>query len=123
MPGKKSRRSSLEIIEAEIQLAAVNRVDPNLQLGEGETVQTYAEAIAQAQRELEAYHQAAEALAAQRIKLKAAKKKVRSLTSRILAAVAFAFGKESTQYTMVGGIRPSEIKRSAPTKKESGQAA
>jgi hypothetical protein len=77
MPERKSRRTSPEIEQAEIQLATIiNRIDPNLQLGEGETTQTYADAIANAQQELEAYP-AAEALEAQRIKLKAAEKKVR----------------------------------------------
>lgn len=123
MPGKKSRRTSAEIEKAEIQLAAINRIDPNLFLGKGDSAKTYAEAIAAAQRELDAYHAAAEALEAQRIALKEAEKKVRAITAKVLAAVALAFGKESPEYTMVGGVRPSEIKRNGNSKKEDDQAA
>jgi hypothetical protein len=121
MPGKKSRRGSTEIQKAEVQLATIKRIDPNLQLGQGDSPQTYEDAIAEAHRELIAYHEAAEALETRRIALKAAEKKVKSITVKILAAIALAFGKESPQYSMVGGVRPSEIKRNGNAKKDDEQ--
>jgi hypothetical protein len=117
MSGQKARRISPTIQKAEIQMAAIQRIDPNLRLGQGDSIETYAQTISEAQRQLDAYNLAAEALEAQRIALKESEKKVHAVNVKVLASVALEFSKESPQYSMVGGVRPSEIKRTARVSK------
>jgi hypothetical protein len=117
MATQKPRRISPTIQKAEIQMAAIKRIDPNLRLGQGDSIETYAQEIAEAQRQLEAFNLAAEVLEAQRIALKESEKRVHAVNVKVLASVALEFGKESPQYSMVGGVRPSEIKRAPRIRK------
>ncbi|WP_417910036.1 hypothetical protein [Candidatus Electronema sp. PJ] len=110
------RKSSQVIAQAQQRAANLKAIDSNLDLGNDLTVATLANEIAEVQAALDAYNgQLAQADALGNY-FKAAEKKLRSLSSRMLAGVGVKYGKDSSQYEMAGGTRTSEITRSSKPK-------
>ena len=105
------RKTSKILTEAQTRLANMQGIDPNLDLGNGLTLAAYADEIAANQKQLDDYNaQLAKADAAGN-DFKAGEKNLRTLSSRMLAAVGVKYGKDSNEYEMAGGTRTSERKK------------
>ena len=114
------RRTSGVIQNAQTRAANLKAIGGTLNLGNGLTVVSLEAEIAAAQALLEAYNvKLAEADAAKNT-LQAKEKELKTLSSRLLAAVGVVYGKDSNEYEQAGGTRVSEIVRSVPMPKSGG---
>ena len=105
------RRTSPKVEEAQLRAASLEAIDPALDLGNGLTLAAFRTEITAAQALLDAYNtKLAEADAALNT-LQAKEKALKTLTSRMLAAVGVKYGKDSNEYEQAGGTRTSEIRR------------
>jgi hypothetical protein len=102
---------SAKLEAAEIKLNAVKGIDSEMEFSPGVTVATYAEAVEVTRQRLDAYNEALAVLERERLALREAEKGLQAITVKVLPAIALKHGKESSQYSMVGGVRPSEQKR------------
>lgn len=111
------KKNSLVIAAAQKRAAALQSIDPALDLGGGLTLAAYQQAIQTAQQTLDNYNallsQVDEALNTfQRVE-----RELANWSERMLAGVAARFGRDSSEYEKAGGKRKSEIKRRPRTKK------
>ena len=114
MPLKKNRSDA--IVRAESRVASLSSINKNLDLGNGLTISAYRDSIGGAKTALEVYNSKVSELAALRTDLGKQEEDLNDLTSRMLAAVAVKFSKESDEYQQAGGTRKSA--RKSPTRKK-----
>jgi hypothetical protein len=114
MPREKKTSSTVE--KAEQRLASLQSIDPTLDLGRGLTIQAFTEAIDNARRRVAAYNTTLSHLDADRVAMEDAEKIVRDLSEKMFLGVAFAYGKDSREYEMAGGVRKSQRKRPTRSK-------
>jgi uncharacterized protein YciW len=106
------RKTSKVIADAHQRAANLKSISPTLDLGNGLTLANYTDKITSAQAALDAYNiQLAQADGLGN-DFKAEEKEMRTLSTRMLAAVGVKYGKDSNEYEMAGGTRTSEIERS-----------
>jgi len=108
----RQKRNSNVLQVAQVRAAAIESIGPSLDLGNGLTVENYRAAIDNLQTMLDNYNTRLSELDGMLNTLKASEKELSSLSTRMLAGVAAAYGKESSEYEQAGGTRTSEIKRS-----------
>lgn len=113
------RKTSQVITEAQTRFANMQAIDPDLDLGNGLTLAAFESEISSNQNQLDDYNaQLAKADGAGN-DFKAGEKNLRTLSSRMLAAVGVKYGKDSSEYEMAGGTRTSEKKKKKkPEKKD-----
>ena len=105
------RKGSNVINEAQTRAAGMQSIDPDLDLGNGLTLAAFQSEIGSTQTLLDDYNaQLAKADGAGN-DFKAGEKNLRTLSSRMLAAVGVKYGKDSNEYEMAGGTRTSEKKK------------
>jgi uncharacterized protein YciW len=105
------RKTSKVIAAAHQRAANLQSISPTLDLGNGLTLANYTDKITSAQAALDAYNiQLAQADGLGN-DFKAEEKEMRTLSTRMLAAVGVKYGKDSNEYEMAGGTRTSEIER------------
>jgi hypothetical protein len=111
----RQKRSSKVLGKAERRLAAIKCISSSLDLGNGQTVEKYEQAIDIGRRRLEFYNTTLSAADAAATAVAEFEKTLSELSEDMLIAVAAKFGKDSPEYEMAGGVRRSERKR--PTRK------
>jgi hypothetical protein len=107
------KRSSQALDKAERRLAGIKSIGKTVTLGKGLSIQTYADSIELVRQRLEAYNSALSTVDAAQQALEEAEKELNTFSRKMLAAVAFNYGDDSTEYSMAGGVRMSDRKRSA----------
>ena len=107
------KQNSDVIDKAAARLAGLKSINPNLDLGKGITAQAFAEAIDAARDRMAAYNTTLSNLDADRSAMQEAEKAVSVLSEKVLIGVAFEYGKDSSEYSMAGGVRKSQRKRPA----------
>lgn len=100
---------------ADARLAGCKSIDPNLDLGSGQTNAAYEAKIIQVRNLLETYNASLAVTEQNNNLFIAAEKELADMNERMLDGVGFRFGKDSDEYEMAGGTRKSERKK--PTKK------
>ncbi len=105
------QRESAPLVKAQDRLRGLQSIHPNLNLGNGLTLQDYAEIIQTTDRQLQAHNVALVEADRTRIELATTESNLKSLSSRVLITVAALYGKESKEYEMAGGTPPSRSKR------------
>lgn len=99
------RRTSSVLETALTRKANLTKIDPALDLGHGNTLAAYNAEIATLQSDLDAYNQILAAADDALNRLRAAEKSVANRSTRMLAGVGVAYGKDSSEYEMAGGTR------------------
>lgn len=110
-----------DIQSAQRRLDGMKAIDPELDLGEGISVATFEAAINKPVTKISQYNsllsQADELLN----EINDDIKDVNEMSVKALLGGGFKFGKNSSQYEMMGGTRTSERKK--PVKKKTGETA
>lgn len=103
------RKSSKHIVDAQERAANLRGIDPALDLGNDLTLATFNAEIAATQNLLDTYNAKLAKADAAGNEFKAAEKRLRAQSARMLAGVGVKYGKDSNEYEMAGGTRASEI--------------
>jgi len=106
----RKKRSSTVLQTAQTRAAALGSIDPALDLGHGLTLEGYRTSLKELQTLLDTYNTRLSELDGILNDLKASEKKVTSFSTRMLAGVGVAYGKDSNEYEQAGGTRTSEVK-------------
>jgi hypothetical protein len=107
------KQNSDVIDKAASRLSQLKSISPNLDLGKGMTVQAFSDAITTARDRMSAYNTTLSHLEADRTAMQEAEKAVSEMSEKMLIGVAFEYGKDSSEYSMAGGVRKSQRKRPA----------
>lgn len=107
-------KTSKTLNEARERLNKLKTIDPALDLGNGLTAAAYLTTINQVQTALDAYNALLTQADGANNTFNTLEKTLRTLSSRMLAAVGVIYGKDSNEYEMAGGTRSSEIDYNPP---------
>ena len=106
------KEKSEVIAQAQRRLAGMKSISDKLDLGNGCSIATVETKLNDARKKLEAYNTLLSKASAAANEFERAEKELSGLSKKILLGVAMKFDRESDEYEMVGGVRPSERKRS-----------
>lgn len=109
------KRSSPSVDRAETRAAALESIDPALDLGNGLTLASYKTALTATNTRLAAYNTRLSELDGILNELETAEETLDDLSSRMLAGVGVKFGKNTTEYEKAGGKRSDERKSARRT--------
>lgn len=107
----KTRRKSAAIIAAQDRRAGLVNIDPEIDLGNGLSAQSYQTKIEMTESKLNAYVNAVAKADAARVTLMDAEKELSDFSDHIMRAVSVKFGLNSAEYVSVGGTRKKDKKR------------
>ncbi len=117
MPRRK--RSSDTIDKAQRRLAGIRSIDPNLNLGNSLTTDSFATLINDSQQKLEAYNTALSIVDQTYNEILQTEQVLAEYSERMLTGVASKYGRYSNEYVMAGGSPRRTTRRrtaqSAPT--------
>ncbi|MBW4465734.1 MAG: hypothetical protein KME07_09895 [Pegethrix bostrychoides GSE-TBD4-15B] len=117
MPRRK--RSSDTIDKAQRRLAGIRSIDPNLNLGNSLTTDSFATLINDSQQKLEAYNTALSIVDQTYNEILQTEQALAEYSERMLTGVASKYGRYSNEYVMAGGSPRRTTRRrtaqSAPT--------
>ncbi len=99
------RRTSKILEVALVRRANLAKIDPKLNLGHDNALSVYDAEIATVQAKLDAYNQILAAADNALNELQDEEKRLRTRSSKLLAGVGVAYGKDSSEYEMAGGTR------------------
>lgn len=105
------KRRSAAVEKAHGRLRGLQTTLPQMDLGNGLTLQRYAELIELAAQRLQTHNVALSEADRTRIEFAEIEASVSALSSRILSAVAAMYGRDSKEYEMAGGKPPSTYRR------------
>ena len=105
------KRKSITLETAEHRLSGMKLIDLKLDLGGGCTTQNVESKIKALRKILTEYNAELSTLDALANAVERAEQDLRYLSNKVLPGVATRYAKESDQYEMVGGVKPSERKR------------
>lgn len=106
------KKKSSILQTAERRLSGMKAIDPKLDLGGGCTTSNIESKSKEVRKKLDEYNNLLTLVDAAANKLERAEKDLNHLSVKVLPGVATRYDKESDQYEMVGGIKPSDRKRS-----------
>ncbi|MBD2104474.1 hypothetical protein [Leptolyngbya sp. FACHB-261] len=107
--------SSRVLENAERRIAALECINPNLDLGNSLTLTAFNTSLEQARTRLKTYNTLLSAVDDAYRAFQEAEESLGDLAEHMLLGVAVKYGKNSAEYGMAGGVRKSERKR--PTRK------
>jgi len=108
--GRQKRKSKI-ITSAEVRLASIQSIDPNFDLGNGNTAVAYQAAIDSTQDSLDTYNTLLSTVDEAYNNFLLSEKALKDLSEAMLIGVAAMYGKDSNEYEQAGGTRKSERKR------------
>jgi len=117
----RARRNSAVLETARQRLAGLKAINPPPILGPNLTVPDYETEITGCATEQDDYNRESAAMDERKNHLDARENGLRDFNRRILSAVEAQYGRDSSEYELVGGTRLSERKR--PTGRPSKQPA
>ena len=101
------KRVSPTLVRAQTRAAAIDAIDPAVDLGNGMTQAGYKQQIGEIETQLATYNTHLSTLDALQTDLLASEKKLREISGRMLSGIASKFGKDSNEYEKAGGTRTS----------------
>jgi hypothetical protein len=113
----KKKRESKVLARAEKRLVGLKSIDEALNLGDGISVKTLSQAVAELSAANGAYNRLLADADAALIHVRRLEAGARELLERSLALVAGKYGRDSTQYAQAGGKRRSDRKRRGQAKR------
>jgi len=105
------KRNSRDLDRAEQRVTGLTAINPNLDLGNGMSISSYTALVTTLRAKLEAYNIALAQIDASANELDDLEKQLADFSERMLAGVAFTYGKDSSEYEKAGGTRKSDRKR------------
>ncbi|HBL10410.1 MAG TPA: hypothetical protein DD379_03175 [Cyanobacteria bacterium UBA11162] len=109
------KRGSQVLQKAERRCAALKSISATLDLGDGLTLDNYLLLIDGLRSQLDSYNKSLSMVDRAAIIVQDTEQQLRTLSERMLIAVAARYGKNSYEYEMAGGTRKSDRKR--PTRR------
>lgn len=116
----RQKRSSITLEKADRRAAGLKSISSTLNLGDGITLESYLLEIDTLRSQLSIYNESLSFTDRALSTVQDYEKQLRTLSERMLIAVAAKYGKDSYEYEMAGGIRKSDRKR--PTRKSESAA-
>jgi hypothetical protein len=113
----KKKKSAPILESASARMAGVKSIAPDLDLGNGLSINTYSGSINALRETLEAYNTLLAEVDVKQNEFKEKQKQLKDLHERMLMGVGARFGKDSVEYTQAGGVRKSERKKNKPAVK------
>jgi hypothetical protein len=107
------KRSSKIVEKAEKRLSGLVTISDNLDLGNGLSNQVFTEEITKLRQQIATYNSYLAAIDAANNEITAAEKNLATLSEKMLIAVAYQYGKDSSEYTKAGGVSSTNRKRPA----------
>ncbi len=108
------RKTSRILEEIEVRATGLAAIDPNMDFGDERSLKNIGKKTALLREKLNAYNTALTDADTLRSEIKELEKEMAVLSSEMLLAVAFRYGKDSLEYQKAGGVRRSErIRRSS----------
>ncbi len=107
------KKSSKVIDKAEKRLSGLVTINANLDLGNGLSAQVFTDEITKLRQQITSYNSALAAIDAANNEIAAAEKNLANLSEKMLIAVAYQYGKDSSEYTKAGGVSTTNRKRPA----------
>jgi hypothetical protein len=105
------KNKSEVILQAQRRLAGMKSINENLDLGNGCSAATVEAKLNETRNNLETYNKLLAQSAAAIDEFEKSEKELADLSKKILIGAAMKFNYESSEYSMVGGVRPSDRKR------------
>ena len=105
------KRTSKIFDDADLRANSMQSVDGALNFGPNLTLAQFKQLVADGRAKLDEYNQRLSEADQKANEVADAERAVRDYSGRMLAGVAAAFGKDSTQYEQSGGTRTSERRR------------
>jgi uncharacterized protein YukE len=109
MPRRKRTSAALE--NAQSRIAAIETIDPKLDLGNGVSVADFNNKLEVTRQALEDYNKALSAIDQTGSYVTELERSLTDLSSRMLSGVATIYGKSSSQYKMAYGSKRTTRKR------------
>lgn len=115
----KSPSRALEVAQKRLSGLLSSDLNAFADLGYGITIQSFADAVEDANQKLDHYNKLLSDLEAARVALKDSDKELGKQAEQMLMAVALKYGKDSQYYHLAGGVRLSDRKRKQRTNQTS----
>lgn len=106
------KRSSKVLEKADRRIASLRSISPDLNLGNGLTVDVYTTLITDMRDRLAAYNTVLSTVDKTYNDMLLIEQKLGDYSELLLLGVATKFGKDSDEYEMAGGVKKSDRKRS-----------
>ncbi|MCY7278068.1 MAG: hypothetical protein LH702_31115 [Phormidesmis sp. CAN_BIN44] len=106
------KRSSKVLEKADRRIASLRSINPDLNLGNGLTVDVYTTLITDMRDRLAAYNTVLSTVDKTYNDMLLIEQKLGDYSELLLLGVATKFGKSSDEYEMAGGVKKSDRKRS-----------
>ena len=106
------KRSSKALEKADRRIASLRSISPDLNLGNGLTVDAYTNLITDMRDRLAAYNTVLSTVDKTYNDMLLIEQKLGDYSELLLLGVATKFGKNSDEYEMAGGVKKSDRKRS-----------
>ena len=107
----RTKRSSQVLEKAEHRCAGLKSISETLDLGEGLNIENYLLLIDSLRSQLATYNESLSIVDRAGSTVQDIEQQLRTLSERMLIAVAAKYGKDSYEYEMAGGTRKSARKR------------
>ncbi|WP_392535010.1 hypothetical protein [Nostoc sp. C117] len=118
----RQRQISRVLEKAELRASGLKKIDPNIDFGNGYSLQKLTELIEELRNKIDTYNHALSVIDSLRTQLKELEKDLSSMSERMLMGVAVKYGKDSCEYMMAGGVRKSDrIRKSRATRIRNAQ--
>jgi hypothetical protein len=105
------KRLSVKLEKAEVRAASMDSIKPKLDLGNGQTLEMYWEAINALRAKQQQYNALLSTVDSLYSELLADERALGEMSEHMLSGVKVKFGRDSYEYEMAGGVRRSERKR------------
>jgi hypothetical protein len=106
MPRKK--RTSRILEKAELRSAGLKAIDPSLDFGDVNNLDSLTQLMDKLRIKLDAYNTALSMIDSSKSEIDEIEKTLSSLSDKLLAGVGFKYGKDSREYEIAGGVRTSD---------------
>ena len=109
MPRQKRTYRALE--KAELRVAGLRAINPDMDFGDVRNLQYITQISQQLRTKIDTYNTALSVIDSSKSEMDELEKTLTDLTDKMLIAVAFTYGIDSSEYEISGGIRKSKRTR------------
>ncbi|MEH2010552.1 hypothetical protein [Nostoc sp.] len=109
MPRQKRTYRALE--KAELRVAGLRAINPDMDFGDVRNLQYITQISQQLRTKIDAYNTALSVIDSSKSEMDELEKTLTDLTDKMLIAIAFTYGTDSSEYEIAGGIRKSKRTR------------
>ncbi|RAM52510.1 MAG: hypothetical protein C6Y22_05770 [Hapalosiphonaceae cyanobacterium JJU2] len=107
----RQKRSSRVLLKAVRRAAAINSIDPNLDLGNGLTLSAFSSLIEKMQIKEKVYNSALSNLDGVYREMLETERELGDMAEHMLMAVGTRYGKSSVEYGMAGGVPKNQRRK------------